>query len=61
MRIIAYTYEADFHCVDCTLSRFGTYANLDQCEDSEGNSIHPVFSTDEVYEPVCGDCLEEID
>lgn len=23
MRIIAYTYEADVHCCDCTSSRFG--------------------------------------
>ena len=22
MNIIAYTYEADYHCIDCTLSRY---------------------------------------
>ncbi len=62
MSIIAYTYEADFHCHDCTLARaqaggfvFNS-ANMDldehgirvEATDNEGNLIHPVFSTDEL-------------
>ena len=36
---------------------------IPQCaEDSEGNPVHPVFSTDEQLEPLfCGDCGEEIE
>jgi hypothetical protein len=70
MRIIAYTFEADYHCLDCTETRFPDMEGT----DSEGNSIHPLFSTDEWCEldkdflaehPVqyieCGDCLNVID
>lgn len=55
MRIIAYTYEADYHCPECAKQRFGTNPQADNDEhgldpnicDIEGNPIHPVFSTDE--------------
>lgn len=74
MRVIAYTYEADYHCLACTAKGFnppdsyGDYHGV----DSEGNEIHPVFDTDEwyandIYEGVrfaklvCGDCLEIIE
>jgi len=63
MRIIAYTYEADFHCVDCTFKRFNVQydSELDLVEDSEGNAIHPVFDIDELNEDeVCGGCFTEI-
>ena len=94
MRIIAYTYDADYHCIKCTNKRFAYYhtgdvrfssANdksvqvdwwgiyVDQ-QDSEGNLVHPVFSTDEWQELdesylaenptqylACGDCHEIID
>ena len=61
MKIIAYTYEADYHCIDCTEKRFGQddlgYAFT---VDDEDNPVHPVFSIDEIDEhPVCGDCLED--
>lgn len=67
MNIIAYTYEADFHCYDCTLDRFGIGGDIpDNAKDNEGNSVHPVFSTDETparlstedggYDVTCGDC-----
>ena len=57
---IAYTYEADYHCPDCTTKRFG-----EECEgtDNEGNSVGAVFSWDEWWQLdeerehlVCGDC-----
>ncbi len=60
--VIAYTYEADFHCIDCTLKRAGEHGFcIDSTKpgtdengvpegaiDSEGNPIYPVFSTDEL-------------
>lgn len=59
MDILAFTYEADYHCISCAIKKFGekvlkTSIGL---EDSEGNEPHPVFSTDE-YESdsVCGTC-----
>lgn len=43
---IAYTYEADHHCEDCTAARFGP-----DCEgiDREGNAVGAVFSGDEWF------------
>ena len=76
MNIIAYTYEADNHCIDCTKERFNTdhYIKLLVLVDREGNLVNPLFSTDEWQEldesfvaenPTqylsCGDCHEIID
>lgn len=71
MRIIAYQFDADVHCVDCAKKTvFGVPDSETECDehgifidavDSEGNPVHPVFSTDEQLEPLfCGDCGEEI-
>jgi len=64
MRPIAYTYEADTHCHNCTVSRFGSTEGT----DSEGNQIGAIFSWDEWYNVgtgsqtlSCGTCGEEID
>lgn len=69
-KIIAYTYDSDIHCVDCTKERFSANAQQAQeytvdennvlsfAKDSERNPIHAVFSTDE-FNPngaYCGDC-----
>ena len=65
MRIIAYTYNADVHCVHCTQERFAETPHdwsVDnnnipyEAQDSEGKNIHPVFSTDEGKLPYCGSC-----
>ena len=74
MNIIAYTYEADTHCIDCTNKRFGATTTYRIHRDNERNRVHPVFSTDEWQELdegflaenptqylVCGDCHEIID
>ena len=92
MNIIAYTYEADTHCIACTKQRFSDEQNtsikftnfLDEhgiwddpqfpTLDSEGNAVHPLFSTDSWQEYdegflvdnptqylTCGDCHEIID
>ena len=29
--------------------------------DSEDNEIHPIFNTDDIEEPYCGVCLEELE
>ena len=61
MNIIAFTYDADIHCIDCTVKDFKEIMRSDRedfYKDSEGNSIHPVFSYDECVEQdwSCGDC-----
>lgn len=63
MKIIAYAYEADLHCQECTLQRFGAELNgTATIKDREGNEVHPIFDIDEQLEPlVCGDCHEIID
>lgn len=54
MRIIAYTYEANYHCPDCTRDRFIVRGAVSDesgvpfgAKDREGNTLHPVFSIDE--------------
>lgn len=72
MRIIGYTYEADYHCIECAKRRF-VRIGIAECEevddngilmnqeDSEGNYVHPVFSTDEIDKDCCcGDCFDLI-
>jgi len=62
MRIVGYTYEADFHCVSCTLLRFPPDEDGNRYgEDIEGNPINPVWSFDDLDgDEVCGDCLERL-
>lgn len=63
MRVIAYTWLADYHCVACTVAardaaRLRLQPSADppyedehglaeSLGDREGNLIHPVFGTDE--------------
>ena len=92
MNIKAYKYEADYHCIECTVKRFAWWHKdnslgrinepvhadwwgiYEDQEDSEGNLVHPVFSTDEWQELdesflaehptqylACGDCHEIIE
>ena len=59
MNIIGYTYEADVHCVAC--ARQDWHQSLDGAIDREGNTVHPIFSTDEQESSLyCGDCGELI-
>lgn len=47
--IVAWTYEADIHCLDCAEERFGPPLRISgsgrelEGIDSEGNQISPVF------------------
>ncbi len=62
--VVGYTYEADYHCVDCTRSRFGQESNEHSYAeqgivDSERNPIHPVFADSETRAgTACGTCYE---
>ena len=57
--IVAYSYDAAIHCVECTMNKFNN--NPDNAEDSEGNPIHPVFASDEGWEnDCCDDCSKLI-
>jgi hypothetical protein len=72
MRIMCYSYEADLHCISCTVARFGGVLpcalGADEngvpydVTDNEGNAIHPVFETDEgtPWLTVCGACSGEL-
>lgn len=61
MKIIGWTYDADYHCIECkNKSTFST--GFAEEEDKEGNPINPLFSTDGDIEfhTMCGDCLRSI-
>jgi DNA-directed RNA polymerase subunit RPC12/RpoP len=69
MKVIGYTYTADYHCSNCTRELFaGVDRDRDengvshQAKDIEGNLVNPIFSTDEQIEPFyCGDCGGKIE
>lgn len=52
--VIAFTYEADIHCVGCAHARFPDGPH--RATDAEGNDVHPVFASDEGADEVCGTC-----
>lgn len=66
IEIIGFAYEADLHCVDCAMDRFGSDITVDIAngwpKDNDGNGIHPIFYREE-HDPAgeyCGDCKAEI-
>lgn len=74
-RVVAYTYEADFHCIACTRQRFGKHRlahmpsaphdydnnGIDYKQaDREGNLVHPVFGSDQSPDSPCGTCHQEL-
>jgi hypothetical protein len=71
MKIIAYTYEADYHCIDCTVKQFESSGfNKFNALDNDGNIdewqelgesyllVHPVFDYDE-WQELDANFLEE--
>lgn len=57
MKPIAYSYNADVHCVDCARRRFWEYIPATPFDangvpegalDNDGNTIHAVLPTDEL-------------
>jgi hypothetical protein len=76
MTVVGYAYDADQHCVDCTkeyvIRHIAHFTEKKVNEildgtlefvDSEGNMLHPIFSTDEAGDSPdhCGDCGAYID
>lgn len=60
-RVLGCTYEADLHCVDCTLDKFGQEVFFERIEDNEGNEVRPVYEFEQIpFEACCGTCLAEI-
>ena len=72
VRIVAYTFEADIHCPDCTTERAALglltrepplrqpvdeHGLTADLVDREGNPIRPVFSTD-AFDAVAPRCSE---
>lgn len=61
---IAYTYDADVHCPDCSFSRFGRDLNgfVPETErDSDGNPIGVIAPWDSEIEHLsCGTCHVQI-
>lgn len=61
--IVGWAYDADTHCNDCALGRFGEAALFaDDTTDGEGNPVHPIFSWsehDNDGKEYCGDCHEQ--
>ena len=69
MRVIAYTYDADVHCVSCAKERFKTGGCTSSTDDnaiphnaldSDGYEIDIVFGTDEREFTHCGSCGDEL-
>lgn len=62
--VVGFAYEADLHCVDCAIGRFGPDImgqDPAEPEDDEGNPISPVFDGEDAYSEdgapyCCGDC-----
>lgn len=60
IEIEGWTYDADLHCHDCAMIRFG--AQFDESHtylDNDGNKATPVLSTDEQSPWLCADCGRE--
>lgn len=60
--ILGFSFEADLHCVECSIARFGE-AGLEadsEVTDSEGNTPKPIFACEASLEDYCGDCHEPL-
>jgi hypothetical protein len=59
--IVAYTYDAEYHCPDCAYARFGILLDADSTVDREGNPLYPVASWENIRpDESCNDCGEYI-
>lgn len=65
-RIVAYAFDAAIHCTNHTERRYGKEEGKDwvreSATDSEGNPVHPLFSSDQDGDTIasCGDNIHEI-
>lgn len=44
MSVLGYTYEADYHCLDCAAERFRDIGTAEPI-DNEGNPVNPIFAS----------------
>ena len=60
--VVGYTYDADMHCVDCTITHFGAEAMTRRISptDSEGNHIQVVFLEQATDGNVCRECRRRL-
>lgn len=61
--ILGYAFEADLHCIDCTMERFPDLED-GVTEDNEGNVVTAYLSGQDTNDTdqteVCGDCFDVI-
>ena len=60
--VIGYTADADIWCLSCANRTYGVTPNGPDRLDHEGNTVHPIFSTDEtsMEGEYCGRCHREV-
>lgn len=61
--ILGYSYDADIHCLDCAIKRFGApiFNEANPPDDNEGNEVQPVFASDfDGDSENCSDCAAPI-
>ena len=60
MRVVGYSYDADVHCVDCAIARFGAdeYGWVPAAAtDAEGNPVGAMYANSESDHPEsCAEC-----
>lgn len=54
--VVGWAYEADVHCPNCAVERFGSKALDAGVDDNEGNEVTPIFAGDCEEDESCGDC-----
>ena len=55
--ILGYAYDADMHCLSCTLAQ---HPDPDNAIDNEGNDLHPIFADYVSDDDYCGDCFANL-
>lgn len=59
--IVGYTADADSWCPECAIRAYGDEIAVMDVPDREGNSVHPVFASDDHADMSCCKCLEMLD
>lgn len=72
--VLCYTYDADYHCTDCAIARYGEHPRSPvvhrwAATPDTGEAPQPVFGDSEWYDPYddtpqtlcCGTCGDVID
>jgi hypothetical protein len=67
--IVGYAYEAELHCIPCTLRRFGDAVGFTGDEeinpaypliDGEGSPVYPLMLEEVQEDDACGDCRRRL-